>query len=474
MALRLKQILTEGLAQLSYLIGDDSSRTAAIIDPRADVDVYLHLAKKYGLSITHIFETHIHADFVSGIHELLDRLGGSAKAFVSAEGGAKYGFKHEALNDGDSFEFGRTVLTARHTPGHTPEHMSFVASEKGKTTTPFAIFTGDSLFVSSAGRPDLLGGKETESLVKQLHKTLFGFYTKFDDEVIIYPGHGHGSACGADIGDRLSSTIGYERHDNKFLKHKEFDAFREYALSTAPPTPTYYPRMKKVNAAGAPVLGRVPPVQAMPPKAFQQALAAGKHVLVDTRSMLAFGGAHIHDALNIGASKDLLSLWAGWLLEPKVPVYLVLEGDEKLDEVITLFVRTGYTEFGGYLAGGMTAWNNAGLPLQTLRQMPVHELAKDEEVLRLDVRSPDEWDKGHIPNAHHVFLPDLREKKNLPDKNQPVAVYCDSGYRASIAASWLQAHGVKDVRNVPGSWQAWTKAGLPIVKGDKEGASNDK
>ena len=300
------------------------------------------------------------------------------------------------------FRSGETLLTARHTPGHTPEHMSFVAAEKDKPKSPFAVLTGDSLFVSSAGRPDLLGGKETDTLVKQLHKTLFEFYMKLDDEVIIYPGHGHGSPCGADIGDRLSSTIGYERHANAFLKHKEFESFREYALSTAPPPPTYYPRMKKVNAAGAPVIGRLPPVQAMPAKAFSEAIASGKHILVDTRSMLAFGGAHIRGALNLGANRAELSLWAGWMLEPDVPIYLVLESDEKLEEVVPLFIRTGYTEFGGYLAGGMAAWVNAGLPLQTLRQMPVHELAKDDAVLRLDVRSPDEWNEGHmqIGRAH--------------------------------------------------------------------------
>ncbi len=467
MALRLKQILTEGIAQLSYLIGDDSSHTAAVIDPRSDVDVYLRLAREYGLTITHVFETHIHADFVSGIHELIDRLGGSAQAFVSAEGGAKYGFKHKSLHDGDSFDFGDTSLTARHTPGHTPEHMSYVASEKGKPKSPFAVFTGDSLFVSSAGRPDLLGEKETEKLLKQLHKTLFDFYMKLDDGVIIYPGHGHGSPCGADIGDRLLSTIGYERNGNAFLKHKKLEDFRKHALSTAPPTPTYYPRMKKVNAAGAPVRGRLPSAPGMPPKAFSEAIASGKHVLIDTRSMLAFGGAHIHGALNLGANKAELSLWAGWMLDPKAPIYLVLESDEKLAEVVALFVRTGYNKFGGYLAGGMTAWDNAGLPLQTLRQMPVHELAKDKDVLRLDVRSPDEWEEGHMPDARHVFLPELREAKKRPDKNKSVAVYCNSGYRASLAASWLQAHGIADVRNVPGSWQAWTKAGLPVVKEGK-------
>lgn len=464
MALRLKQILTEGIAQLSYLIGDDTARTAAVIDPRPDVAVYLRLARKYGLRITHVLETHIHADFVSGIHELVDQTGGSARAYVSTEGGGRYGFKHQPLHDGDSFEFGETLLTARHTPGHTPEHMSYIASEKGTPKVPFAVFTGDSLFVNSAGRPDLLGDTKTDALVKQLHQTLFKFYLKLDDGVIIYPGHGHGSPCGADIGDRLSSTIGKERRGNPFLKHRTLKEFRAYTVSTAPPTPTYYPRMKKVNAAGAPVIGRLPRVPAMPPKAFSQAIASGRHVLVDTRAMLAFGGAHVHGALNLGANKAELSLWAGWMLDPKVPIHLVLENDEKLEEVVALFLRTGYTLFGGYLAGGMTAWDNAGLPLQTLRQMPVHELAKDEDVVRLDVRSPAEWKAGHMPRARHTFLPELRDPKKRPEKNTPLAVYCDSGYRASLAASWLQAHGYTDVRNVPGSWQAWTSAGLPVVK----------
>ena len=413
MSLRFETILTEGIAQLSYLIGDDSTGTAAVIDPRPDVDIYLDLARKYGLSITHLFETHIHADFVSGAHELADRLGGVAEVYVSVEGGAKYGFKHKPLRDGDRFEFGKTALTARHTPGHTPEHMSYVATEVDKPKAPFAVFTGDSLFVGSAGRPDLLGGDETETLVRQLHQTLFQFFMKLSDDVIIYPGHGHGSPCGADIGDRLASTIGRERRVNAFLQHKDFEDFHDYALSTAPPTPTYYPRMKKVNAKGAAVIGRLPPVPAMPPKAFRDAMAANKGVLVDTRSMLAFGGAHIPGAINLGANKAEASLWAGWMLDPEVPIFLVLEDDEKLDDVVALFVRTGYTKFGGYLAGGMTAWDNAGLPLQTLRQMPVQEVATDEEVLRLDVRSPDEWDRAHARRpARLPARPQRREESS--------------------------------------------------------------
>jgi len=471
MSLRLEHVLTEGISQLSYLIGDDSTRTAAVIDPRPDVDVYLKKARELGLSITHIFETHIHADLVSGARELADR-SRSADICLSGEGGAKYGFKHKRLSDGDQFVFGETVVTARHTPGHTPEHISFVAAEKGKLDAPFAVFTGDSLFVSSAGRPDLLGDDETESLVKKLYHTLFDFYLKLNDDVIIYPGHGHGSPCGADIGDRLVSTIGYERRFNAFLQLKNFDDFHDYVLSTAPPTPTYYPRMKKINAAGPDVLGRLPIVEAMPPKAFNDANKKGKSILVDTRSMLAFGGGHIRGAINLGADKAELSLWAGWMLDPNLNILLVIDSDDHLEQVVALFVRTGFSKFAGYLAGGMAAWANAGLPLQALPVMSVHEIAKQlDDLTVLDVRSPDEWKDGHIPGATHRFLPDLREKRKWPKKTKPIATYCNSGYRASLAASWLQARGFKDVHNIPGSWQAWKNAGLPVEKdSDSKGA----
>lgn len=206
MASILERIETKGIAELSYLIGDDEAGVAAVIDPRADVEIYLQLARRHHVAITHVFETHIHADFVSGARELAARCG-AASVYASIEGGAEYDFEMEGLHDGDTFEFGDVVLTVRHTPGHTPEHVSYEATEKGRYQ-PWGVFTGDSLFVYSAGRPDLLG-KDADKLASQLYDTLFGYFAQLDDGVIIYPGHGHGSPCGADIGDRLASTIGY-------------------------------------------------------------------------------------------------------------------------------------------------------------------------------------------------------------------------------------------------------------------------
>ena len=461
MALIFECIQTDGIAELSYLIGDDADGVAAVFDPRPDVDCYLELAREKQVSITHIFETHIHADLVSGARELSSSVK-SAKIFVSHEGGARYGFDHEQIKDGDTFKFGSLLITVRHTPGHTPEHVAYLLAAKDHPDAPWGVLTGDSLFVSSAGRPDLLGSGQAKKLAEQQFHTLRDFYLKLADGVIIYPAHGHGSPCGADIGDRLSSTIGYERRFNAFLQFQEVKSFTDYALSTAPPAPTYYPRMKKLNAKGPEVLGNLPPVRGLPPKFFQEATEDKRNTLIDTRMMLAFGGGHIQGALSIGAS-PMLSIWAGWLLDPTKPILLVLESDEQLNEVVRLFLRTGYTKFAGYLVGGMRAWGNAGLPLEAVGQMTVQEIKQAGKKLQLlDVRSRDEWNKGHIPNASHVFLGELRENLGELDQSKPTAVYCDSGYRASIATSILKQAGFGSVYNVPGSWQAWKKAGFPV------------
>ncbi|MEX2607632.1 MAG: rhodanese-like domain-containing protein [Kiritimatiellia bacterium] len=467
MALIFECIHTEGIAQLSYLLGDDSAGVAAVFDPRADVDVYLELARAKKLSITHIFETHIHADLVSGARELAARVG-TAKIFVSHEGGANYSFDHEALHDGDFFDCGSALITVRHTPGHTPEHVSYLLAEKEHPNAPWGVLSGDSLFVNSAGRPDLLGSAQAKKLAGQLFHTLRDVYLTLNDGVIVHPGHGAGSPCGADIGDRLSSTIGHERRFNEFLQIDDEKRFSEFALSNAPPTPTYYPRMKKLNAKGPEVLGNLPTVRGLPPTEFREALQQKDTVLIDTRMMLAFGGGHIQGALNIGG-KALLSIWAGWLLDPKKSILLVLDSDDQLTQIVRYLVRTGFTRFAGYLVGGMTAWNNAGLPLDSVGQMTVDEIKQAGKRLQLlDVRSPDEWAGGHIPNARHIFLGELREKLGQLDPDKKTVVYCDSGYRASIATGILQQAGFSNVCNIPGSWQAWENEGFPVEGAQKK------
>ena len=461
MGLVFESFFADGISQLSYLVGDDSEGTAAVIDPRPDVDVYLHAAQQREVSITHVFETHIHADFMSGSRELAARVGG-AKIYCSHEGGAEYGFRQEGIRDGDEFTFGDTLLKVRHTPGHTPEHVAYILAEKDRAASPWGTVTGDSLFVGSAGRPDLIGEEATEELTKQLFHTLRDFFLRLDDGNIIYPCHGAGSACGADIGDRPMSTIGYERRFNQFLQIDDFEQFKKFVQEGAPPVPAHYPRLKKVNAAGPPLIGHLPSCPGLPIRAFgRQAEGDGVQVL-DVRSMLAFGGGHVPGAINIGGTRPELSVWAGDLLDPDKPILLVLEEDFELPRVVTLLWRTGFTDFAGYLVGGMKMWQNAGLPLKRLPQIPVHELQTDRDTQRLDVRSPTEWQEGHIPGARHHYVGRLREEMPELDRSQPVATYCASGYRASLAASLLQRAGFHDVRNVPGSWKAWTAAGYPV------------
>lgn len=466
MTLIFEAIQTDGIAQLSYLIGDSSTGTAAVVDPRPDVEIYLKLSRNCGVAITHILETHIHADFMSGARELAGAAG-EAKVFASSEGGASYDFQPERVRDGDRFQFGAVVVTARHTPGHTPEHLAYELAESKDEKQPWGVLTGDSLFVGSAGRPDLLGDDATEQLTEQLFHTLRDYYLGLDDSVIIYPCHGAGSACGADIGERPMSTIGFERRNNAFLQHDNLDDFKAFVDKGAPPVPQHYPILKKVNARGPQTIGRSPVVPGLPPNSFWEAAHDDETQLVDTRQMLAFGGGHPPGAINIGDRPEL-SVWAGDMLSYDKPILLVVEDADQLDWISWHFGYVGLTDFAGYLVGGMKAWSNAGLPLATVPQLHAKLVAERRNELQvLDVRSPSEFEKGHIAGATHLHVADIRD--GVPDDlaldpAAPVAVYCGSGYRASIAASLLKRGRFEEVYNVPGSLHAWKACGFELTE----------
>lgn len=465
MALVFEQFLTASIGDASYLVGDNSQRVGAVIDPQVDVHRYVAAARGHGLAITHVVQTHIHEDYLSGATALANACGG-AEVWVSGHDAPDYGFKHRLVKDGEVLELGDVVLTVKHTPGHTPEHISLLVAKKSQKDAPFAVLSGGSLLVEAAGRTDLLGNERVDELTLAQFKTLRDFYLGLDDGVQVYPTHVHGSPCGAAIGDKTSTTIGYEGRHNPLLQQVDEASFRKEALSDLPPKPRYYPRLKERNASDQLTAAPSTAVRPLPPAAFRRAVDAQGAVVLDTRHLLAFGGAHVPGALNIGASGHL-SIWAGWMLEPDQPLLLVLDSDAKLSEVVTHLARTGFERFMGYLAGGMSSWENAGLPLVALHQLHVTEAAKAskaQQLQLLDVRSPQEWEKGHAPGALHVFLPDLPSRLNELPEAERIAVYCDSGYRASIAASLLQAKGF-DVANVPGSWQAWTACHLPVDKG---------
>ena len=466
MALIFEQLLTKELGDASYLIGDDAARIAAVVDPQVDVEQYMALARKHGLSIKYVVQTHIHEDFVSGAVALAQEAAG-AEVCVSGHDAPDYGYPHRRVHEADVLELGSVLLVVKHTPGHTPEHLSLLVAKAAQKEAPFAVLSGGSLLAGAAGRTDLLGPDRLEELTRAQFHTLHDFYLGLEDGVLVYPTHVHGSPCGAAIGDRLCSTIGYERAHNELLQHRDEASFRSAALNKLPPKPRHYPRLKERNTNAPPRTGGPAPVPALTPAEFKDALA-GDAVLVDTRHMLAFGGGHIAGAVNLGAS-GALSLQAGWMLDAGKPLLLVLESDAQLASVVHDFARTGFDRFSGYLAGGMSAWQNEGYGIEALPQLHVDQLAAKAAQSQgsvIDVRSAQEWEQGHVPGARHIFLPELPAVLDTLDKRRSWAVYCDSGYRASLGASLLQSHGF-DVSNVPGSWQAWTALDLPIERPQK-------
>jgi hydroxyacylglutathione hydrolase len=462
MPLLLERIDTEGLAQLSYLVGDSKAGVAAVIDPRRDVDVYLRLARDRDVRITHLLETHVHADFVSGAHELKARTG----AEIVGGSTADYHFPLRQMSEGEEIALGSVTLRALHTPGHTPEHLSVLVRDAQQGREPFGVFTGDTLFNLDVGRPDLIGGGTERDLAAQLYRSLFDKLVPLGDRIEIYPCHGAGSACGKSIGDRKQSTIGNERVFNPALKDRGEAAFIDWVLGGMPEPPRHYAHLKRVNAAGAPVRGGVPVVPPIAPDAFQRMAKEDGTVVIDARSILAFGGGHVPGAINIGLRPEFPN-WVGWMIAPGARILLVVESARDLPLAAAQLFRLGFDTVEGYLHDGMTRWQNAGLPLARITEWTVHELdrhRRDPDLIVLDVRSDEEFAKGFVPGARHIYVPHLREHLDDLDRSKTIATYCGSGYRASIASSILQKHGFQNLVNIPGSWAAWQAARLPVER----------
>ncbi len=459
-------IYTEGLAQISYLVGDSSAAVAAVIDPRRDIDIYVQRSRELGLRIAYVIETHIHADFASGAQALAARSGAELVGGVSDA----YGFSLRQLQDGERLVLGQLMLEVLHTPGHTPEHLSLLLYDARQGSEPFALFTGDTLFNLDVGRPDLLGQGSERTLAAQLYHSLFDTYRQLGDRMEIYPCHGAGSACGKSIGDRRQSTLGNERLFNPALNEaRDEQAFVDWLLADMPEPPRHYARLKKLNAAPASPgdgPGLPPPLS---PQDFAEALDDLAAVqLVDLRSQLAFGGGHVPGALNIGAGSAFAN-WAGWMLDDRRPIYLIGESAAQVQEAVLALYRIGLDQIAGYLRGGMSDWQNAGRPLVGIGQWTVQELERQRQqqsLQLLDVRTEQEWRQGHVPGARQLFVAHLDERLGELDPGLPTVTYCGSGYRASLAASVLKRHGFAQVINVPGSWQAWSAAGLPVAQPD--------
>jgi hydroxyacylglutathione hydrolase len=456
-----------GLSHYSYILG--AAGKAVVVDPRRDVDVYLEYAAANDLKIAYILETHIHADYCSGARELAELTG--AELWLSAHDEGEefvYQFAHKDFRDGETLELGELRIVAMHTPGHTPEHLSFLVYDtKRSATTPLLMLSGDFLFVGSLGRPDLLGEAAKLKLAGQLYDSLHEKIASLPDGLEVHPAHGAGSMCGAGMSDRPQSTLGYERLSNMFFADRDKKIFTEHILATVPPFPDYYRRMKRVNSQGPATVGCDAP-KAIAVDDFRKLALDGNHVVIDLRRPEAFGGAHVPNVFNIGQA-PIFGMWAAWVVPYDKPILLAGDASTDYDAARRALVRVGLDQVQGYLKGGMTAWVEAGYNLSHVPQISVLQLsdmAKGAAVV-LDVRGDAEWMGGHIQGARHIMGGDLPKRANELPQDAEIYVVCAAGYRSSIATSVLRRAGFRHVTNVDGGMSAWNRQKLPTVKEEK-------
>ena len=458
-----QQFFIDGLGCASYIVGCEAKGVAAIIDPDRDVQKYLDAAASRGLTITHIIETHLHADHVSGNSDLAARTG--AQIYVHEASGAE--FPHQAVRDGDVLELGNLRLKVIHTPGHTPESITLLVSDTTRSEQPWLALTGDTLFVGDMGRPDLVGAEAANGLASDMYHTMYEKILPLNDGLLIYPGHGSGSLCGKSIGSMRSTTLGYERISNPALAPRSKEEFVQYAVSDLPEQPGNHTRIKTMNRKGVKVLGDVAPR----PLSIKEALpyfqrGAG---LLDTRSKDAYVQAHVPGSVHLEAD-DQLSNRVGFVFPPDAPMILLLSDASEYQRVVYSLARVGYENVVGYIAEGLDVWQRMGLPLAAgdVKDIEPKELQdllqSDAGPVVVDVREPWEYKQGHVPGAILMPLGQLASLVGKLDTEKPVAVICASGSRSQSAAALLGQKGFKTIYNVVGGTGAWKYSNLPLAR----------
>jgi glyoxylase-like metal-dependent hydrolase (beta-lactamase superfamily II)/rhodanese-related sulfurtransferase len=445
------------LAHASYLLASEGE--AVVVDPQRDVDLYLKEASEHGVTIRHIFETHLHADFVSGHKELAART--SAKIYMGTKAGAK--FPHVPVGDGFELKFGKSSIRVLETPGHTPESICLVVTDKEKSITPWAVLTGDTLFIGDVGRPDLSPRHTPAQLAGLLYDSLHTKLMTLPDNVLVYPAHGAGSLCGKNMRAERSSTIGTERLTNYALQIKGREEFIAQLTSNLPARPEYFLKDAEINRTGAAALSDLPPLRTIAPNELERMLREGE-IALDVRSADDFAAAHVPGSVNIALSGQFAS-WAGTVLGLTVNPVLIAESDQQVEEARLRLARVGIETLDGYLAGGVAAWKQAGLPVAQTEQISVNDLharLQQGSLRVLDVRRQPEWDAGHIEGATWWPLDNFKVSAPEIDHDAPLAVHCKSGYRSMIASSLLERAGFHHVLNVAGGFDAWQSAKFPL------------
>lgn len=472
----LKYFYDEKLAQASYMVGCQATGEAIVIDPARDIAPYVEAAKREGVRIVAATETHIHADFVSGARELAVTQG--VKLYLSGEGDDKWrqqyvdGIDSQWVHDKDRFKIGNIAFEVLHTPGHTPESLSFLVSDCGGgiDRDAMGIFSGDFVFVGDVGRPDLLekavGVKgSSDAAARQMYASVQRFKT-LPDHLQLWPGHGAGSACGKALGAIPSSTVGYEKRFNWAMEDMTEDAFVSALLAGQPEPPRYFAQMKKMNVEGAELLGSLTLPRRLDKGEIAELIAQGAQLL-DTRPAATFRASHLPGTLNIAYNKSFVT-WAGWLLDYDRPLY-VIAPEEQMADILRDLHAIGVDRVEGTAPLEVVAHDTVG-SLESYEEISPSDakmMIESGQARLVDVRNNAEWEEGYIEGAQHVMLGKLMDHLESIPTDKPVVVQCQSGARSSIAASILQKHGVKRVINLAGGYSRWSKEGLPVTKGQE-------
>ncbi|MGB3683079.1 MAG: rhodanese-like domain-containing protein [Rubrobacteraceae bacterium] len=462
-----ERIYDEDLAQASYFIGCQATGQAVVVDPRRDVRVYLDKAEEEDMEIVAVTETHIHADFLSGSRELAEATGSTL--YLSDEGDEdwKYGFEGALLYDGSEFKIGNIVLKAVHTPGHTPEHISFLVTDGATTDEPGFILTGDFVFVGDLGRPDLLdeaaGGKDTRFLgAKQMFESLREKFLNLPDYVQVWPGHGAGSSCGKALGAVPTSTVGYERLFSwwgRLVEDDDEEGFVESLLADQPDAPVYFGRMKRQNKSGPALLGERQPLAEYEAGTLGEGLDRDEVIFIDTRAPGDFAKGAVPGSINVTAGSNFAS-WASWVIDPEKddrPIVVLANSEEGAEQLRDKLSYVGIDNVVGYIT------SLEGLEKETVPTVSPDDLEKLEDPFVLDVRAKSEYEAGHIPEATQIHGGRVMWNLDELPEDRPIVTHCQTGARNAVVASALRAAGFENVIELEGSYEGWEAANKQTV-----------
>ncbi len=451
----LKHFFTKKIAHSSYILA--GSQSCAVIDPQRDVEHYIEEARSLGVKITHILQTHLHADFVSGHMDLAEKTG--AEIYVAES--AQCAFPHRGLSEGDVVEIEDMRIEVLETPGHTPEHLSFVVADTARSRSPVGVFVGDTLFVGDVGRPDLFP-KQANELAGKLFESLHSKLLRLPDYCEVYPAHGAGSLCGRAMGAKWRSTIGYERNFNRALQIEDKQSFIRSLTENMPPAPDHFGRCSDINRQGPTKLRELPVLSEWSAAAFETKMDEPGTLVLDVRNYLSFGGQHVPGALHLDLNGNFPT-FAGWVLPADKDILLVADSHQQAADAVRWARRTGVDGIVGFLEGGMSQWAVSGRRTNSVHQLSAEglraKITGTDGFTLLDVRAPLEYEDNHLEGAINIPVAELRTQSSELDPEHPVVLICSSGNRSSLGCSILKSHGFKHVYNVAGGMTGYSAAG---------------